>query len=601
MVGLFNTILEMSVKGGIVIIAVMLLRMLLIKAPKKYSYFLWAIPLFRLCCPYSLRTVFSIFGLVRPNAPTLPNVGGDIILGGGYSDKHYTEIGGEEFIADGNMTVEFANRLEWVEIFNTAVMIIWFIGMTVALCYTFISYFKLKMRMRNAVRYESNIYMSELVSSPFALGFIRPRIYIPFGLDENTKEQIIAHERCHLRRLDHIIKPFAFLVLAVHWFNPLCYIAFRFMSLDMEMSCDEKVLKIRGDEFMKKNYTRALLSFATNKRIPAPSPIAFSESGGNAKKRIKHALYWKKPKLFVNVLCIILCALALVACATDADGYEWKEVKTESFGENPYNLVYRTNGDGTCVVTEIRVDKDHSGDIHLIIPEKAPNGDTVVAIENVWGLAGAEIKQNLPIYLTFEGMNKIVESIENAKDITAKETLYGTLGQNKERDATIFKAFYAEKISDNGIGYYELEPFMHFEEKARLTSILDFYGYDEEACYNDTCSFLDSVSVDEDTKNALARETFKYLYHYGNNVTEITLPASVKSISYGSFDGCNNLKKVNGIAAGCVLVRYKEEITGPTSSSCYPISVVINGTPKEELYSDGISHDANEDFIKALD
>lgn len=601
MVGLFNTVLEMSVKGAVVIAAVMILRLLLIKAPKRYSYFLWAMPLFRLCCPFSISSVFSVFSFVSPSAPTLPNVSGDIIIGYDGSDRLGTSVGSDEFISGGSTTVEFVERLEFVEIFNTAVMIIWFIGMTVALCYTFISYFRLKKRMSNAIRYEGNIYMSELVSSPFALGFIRPKIYIPFGLDDTTKEQIIAHERCHLKRLDHIIKPFAFLVLAVHWFNPFCWVAFRLMSLDMEMSCDEKVLKIRGDELMKKNYTRALLSFATNRRFPAPSPIAFSESGGNAKKRIKHALYWKKPRVIVNILCIILCAFALVACSTDADGYEWKEVKTEAFGENPYNIVYRSNGDGTCVVKEIRIDKDYSGDIHLIIPEKAPNGDAVIAIDNAWGLATDEIKQNIPIYLTFESMQAINDSIVNAKDITPLTTDFGIIGQKSERDAKIFMAFYQEKISENGKGYYEIEPHMLYEERARIAAILDFYGYDEEACYKDTAAFLDSVSVDEEEKNELAREAFKYLYHYGNNVTEITLPASVESIGYGSFDGCDRLSKVNGISDGCVLIRFNSEMNTPAPESTSEFAVVINGTPKDQLRSTDPDHDANADFINALD
>ena len=558
MVALFNTVLEMSIKGGIVILGVMLIRLLLMMAPKKYSYFLWIIPLFRLCCPVSFKAFFSIFMIGTPKSPTLPSVSGDIIIGYTEGSRFEAEVGSDEFISQGGLTVEFTERLSFVQIFNTTVMIIWFIGMTVALCYTFISYFRLKARMSRAVRYEGNVFMSELVGSPFALGFMRPKIYSPFGLDENTREQIIAHEKCHLRRLDHIIKPFAFLVLAVHWFNPLCWIAFRLMSLDMEMSCDEKVLKIRGDELMKRNYSRALLSFASNKRFPAPSPIAFSESGANAKKRIKHALYWKKPKLLVNILCVILCIVAFAACATDADGYEWKNVKTEAFGENPYNFVFMSNGDGTCVVSEIRIDKDFDGDIHLIIPEKAPNGDIVTEIKNAWGLTAATIKQNLPIYLTFEDMNKIIESINNAQEITATETEFGTIGTNKERDAKILQTFYASKISANGIGYYELDPYIDYNERARLVAILDIYGYDEEDCYQNTVSFLDGISADDDAKNALVREAFKYLYHYGNNVTQITIPDSVKLIGYGAFDGCNKLEKVNGISDTCKLMIYGE-------------------------------------------
>lgn len=608
MVDLFNTILEMSIKGGIVIIAVILLRALLYKAPKRYSYLLWIAAGFRLCCPISFRAFFSIFTFTNPKAPTLPNTSGDIIVGIDEFGKYGVSAGSDEFISGGKATAEFLERIDWVNIFNTIVMIIWFIGMAIALSYTFLSYFKLKRRMNNAVRLSGNVYMSELVSSPFTLGFIRPKIYIPYGLDNNTLEQILTHERCHIKRLDHIVKPLAFLILTVHWFNPLCWLGFRLMSLDMEMSCDEKVLKIRGDEVMKKNYTRALLSFATNKRFPAPSPIAFSESSGNAKKRIKHALYWKKPKFIVNLLCIVLCIATLVACGADAENAKWKEVKTETFGENPYNFVFGSNGDGTCYVKEIRIDKDHSGDIHLIIPEKAPNGDTVVEIQNVWGLNSSDSIQNVPIYLDFDSMNEIVSKIENTVIEATTENLENggivngvIVGQNRERDAKIFKAFYREKISENGLGYYELEPYISFEESKRLETILDAYDYGEEDCYNDTVKFLDGISVSEEDKNLLAREAFKFRYHVGESITEITLPSTVKMICFGAFDGCDNLEKVNGISDDCMLGVIKNvDPSRPNSSES--TKIVINGTPKKELYSyeNNPDGDPNADFINAL-
>ncbi|MBR6562936.1 MAG: hypothetical protein IKK70_03260 [Clostridia bacterium] len=595
MVDFFNTILEMSVKGAVVALVVMLLRVILYKAPKKYSYLLWGVVGFRLVCPISFASVMSIFRIASPKAPTLPGVGGDIVVSRG--NEFGISVDSDDFVSNGFASVEFAQKLDFIDIFNRIVMIIWVIGVIIALGYNFVSYFRLKARMEFAVRYKDNVFMSESVSSPFALGFFSPRIYLPYGLDDNTMEQIIAHEKCHIKRLDHIVKPLAFLILSIHWFNPICWLAFRLMSLDMEMSCDEKVLKIRGDEVMKKNYTRALLSFASNKRFPAPSPIAFSESSGNAKKRIKHALYWKKPKLAVNLICIFICVAVLVACAADAGDYKWKDVKTEVFGDVPYNIVYVSNGDGTCYVSEIRVDKDHNGNIHLVIPEKAPNGDTVTAIKNHWGLTSGETKVNLPTYLTFDSMKAIIKRIETA-DVKATTVGRFTYGSSTERDAKIFNAFYAERIGDDGTGYYELEPFMNLEEKNRLAYMLDFYGYDEEACYEDTVSFLNSLKVEDDVRNSFAREAFKYMYHYGSSITEITLPSTVKLIDYGSFDGCNNLKKVRGISDDCELFVYAEQLTTGLQAD---YTVVINGTPKEKLYSDVPDHDANEDFIKALD
>jgi beta-lactamase regulating signal transducer with metallopeptidase domain len=598
MTALFNTVLDMSINSGVVILVILIIRALLRKAPKRYSYLLWSVVGFRLVCPISFNSILSIFGFGRLNSPTLPNVGGDIIIDASYTDRPIISVDDPDFIASGGASVEFVEKFDFVSFFNTVVMIIWFVGMSVALIYNLVTYLKVRRQMSNAIRFEGNIFMSEKVGSPFALGFIRPKIYIPYGIDGGTYEQIIAHEKCHIRRGDHIIKPIAFLILSVHWFNPLCWLAFRVMALDMEMSCDEKVLKLKGDEVMKKNYARALLSFATNKRLPAPSPIAFSESRGNAKKRIKHALYWKRPKFIINILCIVLCVATLVACGADATNPEWKDVKTETFGEKPYNFVFASNGDGTCYIKEIRVDKDYDNDIHLVIPEKAPNGDTVVEIKNYYGLNSTDTIQNVPIYLTFESMNAIVDRIEQANDVTKIEKHGFTVGQNRERDATIFKAFYGEKISENGVGYYELEPFIDFNEKDRLAIILNVYAYSEEDCYNDTVKFLDSLTGEKEDKSVQAREAFKYLYHVGDKISEITIPSTVKKIGYGSFDGCDNLDKVNGISDGCVLGVQKSD---PDNASVAVTEIVINGTEKSELFSYEAANDANADFINALD
>lgn len=596
MTALFNTVLDMSINGGVVILVILIIRALLRKAPKRYSYLLWSVVGFRLVCPISFNSIFSIFGFGRLNSPSLPNVGGDIIIDASYTDRPIISVDDPDFIAGGGASVEFVEKFDFVSFFNTVVMIIWFVGMSVALIYNLFSYLKVRRQMSNAIRFEGNIFMSEKVGSPFALGFIRPKIYIPYGIDGGTYEQIVAHEKCHIRRGDHIIKPIAFLILSVHWFNPLCWLAFRVMALDMEMSCDEKVLKLKGDEVMKKNYARALLSFATNKRLPAPSPIAFSESRGNAKKRIKHALYWKRPKFIINILCIVLCVATLVACGADAEIPEWKDVKTETFDENPYNFVFASNGDGTCSIKEIRVDKDYEDDIHLIIPEKAPNGDTVTAIKNYSGLSSSNTLQNVPVYLTFEGLKSLVSRIEGSKDIEAVEKNGFSVGKNPERDAKIIEAFYKEKISENGLGYYELEPFIDFSEMDRLATILDVYAYNEEDCYNDTVKFLEGLTVDEEAKNLLAREAFKFLYHFGDRITEITLPSTVKRIEYGSFDGCYNLKKINGISDDCVLGVQKTD----DGKNVAITEIIINGTNKEELYSYA-KNDANADFIKALD
>ena len=343
---------------------------------------------------------------------------------------------------------------------------------------------------------------------------------------------------------------------------------------------------------MKKNYTRALLSFATNNRFPAPSPIAFSESNGNAKKRIKHALNWKKPKLFINVIALLLCLLFLVACGADAESAKWKKVKTETFGDVPYNIVYVSNGDDTCSVKEVRVDKDYNGDIHLIIPEKAPNGDTVTKFNTGWDNDTNSL--NVPAYMTYEDMQKVCIDITETEAFEYDGSL-GDVGKNPERDAKIFLAFYAENTTEIE-KYYVLEPNITREEQLRLSEILNAYGYDADNCYDFIMNFLDDIPKHEDEKNELARTAFKRIYLNGNRITEITLPETVKSIDYGAFNGCESLKKINGLADDCKIQVYSTktfEQGGNTIESSELIYVAIKDIEK---YSD----DSLTYFIKAI-
>ena len=148
----------------------------------------------------------------------------------------------------------------------------------------------MRRRVDTAIRLRDNIYQSDAIRSPFILGFLRPRIYLPFGLDPEPMEYVLAHEQYHIRRRDDLIKAFAFLLLAVHWFNPLCWLSFRLMERDMEMSCDEKVLS--GNANIRKAYSLTLLSFAAGRRFPAASPLAFGETG--VKGHVKGVLNYRK-------------------------------------------------------------------------------------------------------------------------------------------------------------------------------------------------------------------------------------------------------------------------------------------------------------------
>ncbi len=339
MTALFSTVLDMSLMACPVIAVILLLRLPLKKAPKKYSYALWAIAGFRLIFPGSIESAFSIFNLQRraaaPKAPvTAAPVSTPIINIADAVTPTAPPASAPPVVstfapavdipistappagdilppaATAAPTAPAAPALGVMDI----LAILWCLGMAALLIYSVVSYIRLKRRMATATLLEDNIYRAEGLASPFILGFFRPRIYIPYGLEGDELSYVLAHERCHLKRGDHIIKPLAFLILILHWFDPLVWLAFILMSKDMEMSCDEKLLA--KNEGIRKAYSSTLLSFASNRRFPAPGPLAFGE--GSVRSRIKNVLHWKKPALWVTIAAVLVCITTILICSTDA-------------------------------------------------------------------------------------------------------------------------------------------------------------------------------------------------------------------------------------------------------------------------------------------
>lgn len=314
----FLKVLNMSITASYVILAVMVLRLLLGKAPKKYSYLLWSVVGFRLCCPVSFRSVFSLFNLKPFDMTAAQSEGGLTYVPENIGLMAQPQVTTgipvmNAVISDSLPAATPAASVNPMQVVIFVAAALWCAGMAVLLAYALVSYIRLKGRMDTAVRLEGNVWQSEKVRSPFILGFVKPKIYIPYGLDENTLRYVLTHEGYHLKRLDHIVKPAAFVLLVLHWFNPLCWLAFYLMGKDMEMSCDEKVLS--GEENIRKAYSLSLLSFAANRRFPSPSPLAFGETG--VKSRVKNVLSWKKPALWVTIIALILSVAALAACAAD--------------------------------------------------------------------------------------------------------------------------------------------------------------------------------------------------------------------------------------------------------------------------------------------
>lgn len=331
---IFIYVFNMSVTASYVIFAVLLIRFLLKKTPKIYSYLLWGAAAFRLAVPFSFDSVFSIFSLklfdmsniyhnskgtidyIDPYQIALPQI-----------PEHSVNVGIDQ-ITDAITKISggAGQQLQSTLSFQAVFSYIWFAVMMLILLYGAVSYILLKRKMANAILKTDNIYESDKVSSPFILGLIFSKIYIPFGLDDETYKYVIAHEKCHLRRYDNYIKAFAFALLAVHWFNPLCWLAFHLMTKDMEMSCDEMVIKENGN--INKKYSMALLSVAENSRIGELTPLCFGEN--NVKSRIKNVLKFKKPAVVVSVITIIICIAVFVACISNPKTAEDTPILSEN-------------------------------------------------------------------------------------------------------------------------------------------------------------------------------------------------------------------------------------------------------------------------------
>lgn len=313
---LFLKIIDMSVTASYVILAVFFVRLLLKSAPKVFSYALWSVAAFRLIFPVSFASVISIFNigaLLTPHSAAGGSVTQPLINSGNIVVAPQSPVS-PSLITNPQAVNTQAQSANPIEIMITAAIVLWCLGMAVMLAYSIISYLKIRRGVKQAVRLEGNVYECDGIQSPFVLGIIKPKIYIPFRMNEKEKDCILCHERHHIHRFDHVIKPFAFLILAVYWFHPLVWLAYLLMCKDMEMSCDEKVIALLGTA-AKRDYCLSLLSVGANRRLPVVGPLFFGET--NAKTRIGNLLGFKKPKAWVLMLAVVLCVAVAAACAAD--------------------------------------------------------------------------------------------------------------------------------------------------------------------------------------------------------------------------------------------------------------------------------------------
>ena len=300
----FLTVLNMSLTGALVITAICIARLALRKSPKMIAYCLWAVAGFRLIVPFSIGSVFSLM-------PIRPEPVQSAWVGTSHSDESSTLT--LENVMDGNETKR-PDSQPAAAILVAIGSYVWPVGAGALMLHSVASYIKLKRKMRTAVCIVSNVYEAANIKTPFVFGVISPKIYIPAGLSGREQRYIILHEQTHVRRLDHLVKIAAYLLLCLHWFNPLAWAAFLLMGTDMEMACDESVLKEIGIE-TKRDYSQSLLRLATQRRFISGSPLAFGEGG--VKERVKNVLRYRKRSKTVVVAAVLMAVVFGVGFSLD--------------------------------------------------------------------------------------------------------------------------------------------------------------------------------------------------------------------------------------------------------------------------------------------
>lgn len=309
-VDFFPRLINMSAIASIVILFVLAARLILKRAPKIFSYALWAIVLIRLLVPIHIPSPLSVIPVTQTTNSAEINAVLPPLDFETPSDRQKNGYSLQQSIEKDTPYVHVSHSLEPTGYLAIA----WLAGMGVMVLYSALSYWKIKKKVRISVLLRDNIFIADDIGSPCVIGFGMPNIYLPNGLDEKEQEYIILHEQHHIKRLDHIVKGFAFIALTIHWFNPLVWVAFILACKDMEMSCDEAVIRKLGGD-VRADYSASLLTLATGHRIIAGTPLAFGE--GDTKGRIKNLSSWRQPVFLTVVIGIFVCLLAGVLLLTN--------------------------------------------------------------------------------------------------------------------------------------------------------------------------------------------------------------------------------------------------------------------------------------------
>ena len=344
MAAVFLKLLNLSISASWLVLAVLVLRLISKRSPKWVNVLLWGIVALRLVLPFSIESALSLIPSAETVSPAAVQFAPAPTITSGVSviDNAVNPALSEHFAAAPTASV---NPLYvWTEIAGW----VWLIGLGAMLLYALVSYLRLRRRVSVSLCVRENIYLCDAISSPFILGVVKPRIYLPSGLDEVQRQNVLSHERAHLARRDHWWKPLGFALLAVYWFNPALWLAYTLLCRDIELACDERVIRTM-DESAVKTYSTVLLACSMPRKAVITCPLAFGEVG--VKERVKNALHYKKPAFWVVAasvaVCVVVAVCFLTNPPTDTDaaglvGFHREQVTyadvTDASGAQPSNV-----------------------------------------------------------------------------------------------------------------------------------------------------------------------------------------------------------------------------------------------------------------------
>ena len=344
MAAVFLKLLNLSISASWLVLAVLVLRLISKRSPKWMNVLLWGIVALRLVLPFSIESALSLIPSAETVSPAAVQFAPAPTITSGVSviDNAVNPSLSEHFAAVPTASV---NPLYvWTEIAGW----VWLIGLGAMLLYALVSYLRLRRRVSVSLPVQDHIYLCDAISSPFILGVVKPHIYLPSGLDEVQRQNVLAHEQAHLARRDHWWKPLGFVLLAVYWFNPVLWLAYTLLCRDIELACDERVIRTM-DESAVKTYSTVLLACSMPRKAVITCPLAFGEVGG--KERVRNALHYKKPAFWVIAasvtVCIVVAVCFLTNPPTDTDaaglvGFHREQVTyadvTDASGAQPSNV-----------------------------------------------------------------------------------------------------------------------------------------------------------------------------------------------------------------------------------------------------------------------